>query len=143
VNVSSVAGLVPQPHMAVYHASQHALEGYSESVDHRVRQYGMRVLLVEPGPTSTPFEAAMVRPDVFIPAYAQQRETFADVMADSIKDGEEPDPVAKVIVTVATDPKPRLRYSAGITAGRVSALRRFVPARAFDKQVRKINVLAS
>jgi NAD(P)-dependent dehydrogenase (short-subunit alcohol dehydrogenase family) len=142
VNVSSVAGLVPQPHMAVYVASKHALEGYSESVDHEVREYGVRVVLVEPGPTSTPFDAAMVRPDVLMPAYAQQRETFAEVMADSIKDGDDPATVAKVIVAAVTDAKPRLRYPAGVTAGRVSALRRFVPARVFDKQIRKINRFA-
>ena len=143
VNISSVAGLVPQPHMAVYVASKHALEGYSESVDHEVREYGVRVVLVEPGPTSTTFDAAMVRPDVLIPAYAQQRQTFAEVMADSTNNGDNPATVAKVIVDAATDASPKLRYPAGTTASRVSALRRFVPARVFDKQIRKINRLAS
>lgn len=142
VNVSSIAGLVPQPHMAVYVASKHALEGYSESVDHEVREYGVRVLLVEPGPTSTSFDAAMLRPDVLIPAYAHQRETFAEVMADSTRGGDGPATVAKVIVAAVTDAKPKLRYPAGGTASRVSALRRFVPARVFDKQIRKINRFA-
>ena len=63
-------------------------------------------------------------------------------MADSTKDGDDPATVAKVIVTAATDTKPRLRYTAGVTAGRVSALRRYVPARTFDKQIRKINRFA-
>jgi NAD(P)-dependent dehydrogenase (short-subunit alcohol dehydrogenase family) len=139
VNVSSIAGLVPQPYMATYVASKHALEGYSESVDHEVREYGVRVVLVEPGPTSTSFDGAMLRPDVLIPAYAQQRQTFAELMADSIKAGDVPTTVAKVIVAAATDNKPKLRYPAGVTAGRVSVLRRFVPARVFDKQIRKIN----
>ncbi len=49
INISSVLGLVPAPYMAVYAASKHAIEGYSESVDHEVREYGVRVLLVEPG----------------------------------------------------------------------------------------------
>jgi short-subunit dehydrogenase len=143
VNVSSIAGLVPQPHMATYVASKHALEGYSESVDHEVREFGVRVVLVEPGPTSTPFDGAMVRPDVLLPAYAQQRETFTAVMADSIKDGDDAATVAKVVVAAATDSKPKLRYTAGVTAGRVSVLRRLVPARVFDKQIRKINRFAS
>ena len=143
VNVSSIAGLVPQPHMATYVASKHALEGYSESVDHEVREYGVRVVLVEPGPTSTPFDGAMVRPEVLRPAYAHQRETFAAVMADSLKDGDVPATVAKVMVAAATDVKPKLRYPAGVVAGRVSLLRRFVPARVFDKQIRKINRFAA
>jgi NAD(P)-dependent dehydrogenase (short-subunit alcohol dehydrogenase family) len=142
VNISSIAGLVPQPHMAVYVASKHALEGYSESVDHEVRECGVRVVLVEPGPTSTAFDTAMLRPDVLIPAYAQQREVFAEVFADSTGNGDDPATVAKVIVAAGTDANPRLRYTAGVTAGRVSALRRYVPARLFDKQIRKINRLA-
>ena len=53
VNVSSILGLIPAPFMAVYAATKHAIEGYSESVDHEVRQYGVRVVLVEPGYTRT------------------------------------------------------------------------------------------
>ena len=49
--------------------------------------------------------------------------------------------VVTVIVAAATDPKPKLRYAAGSTARRVSALRRFVPAWAFDRQIRKLNRL--
>ena len=50
-------------------------------------------------------------------------------------------PSPKAIVAAATDPNPKLRYTAGATARRVSALRRFVPARAFDRQIRKLNHL--
>ena len=48
INMSSVGGFAPQPFMASYVASKHAVEGYSESVDHEVREHGVRVLLVEP-----------------------------------------------------------------------------------------------
>jgi hypothetical protein len=50
--------------------------------------------------------------------------------------------VAKVIVTAATDAKPKLRYTAGPLAGRVRTLRRFAPASAFDRRIRKVNRLA-
>jgi NAD(P)-dependent dehydrogenase (short-subunit alcohol dehydrogenase family) len=56
VNVSSVLGLIPAPFMAIYAATKHAIEGYSESVDHELREHGIRVLLVEPAYTSTGFE---------------------------------------------------------------------------------------
>jgi short-subunit dehydrogenase len=36
-------------------STKHAVEGYSQSLNHEVREYGVRVLLVEPGPMSTPF----------------------------------------------------------------------------------------
>jgi len=142
INISSVAGFVPQPYMAVYVASKHAVEGFSESVDHEVREHGVRVLLVEPANTNTPFDTNMVQADTPLAVYAEQRHIFDDVMAAAMKDGDDPAVVAKVIVAAATDPNPKLRYTAGPRAGRVSTLRRIVPARAFDKQIRKLNRLA-
>jgi hypothetical protein len=142
INISSVLGFAPAPYMAAYAASKHAIEGYSESLDQEVREHGVRVLLVEPAYTNTGFEGNSVQADTPLPVYAQQRHIFDDVMAAAMKDGDDPAVVAKVIVAAATDPKPKLRYTAGPTAGRVSTLRRIVPARAFDKQIRKLNRLA-
>ena len=73
--------------------------------------------------------------------YARQRDTFDRVTAEAIKDGDDPAVVAEVIVAAATDAKPKLRYTAGRLAGRASTLRRVVPARAFDRQIRKLNQL--
>src|SRR3954447_6449370 len=141
INVSSVLGLVPAPYMASYAATKHAIEGYSESVDHEVREHGVRVLLVEPGYTRTGFDAKAIQPDAPLPIYAVQRQGFDGVIARAMAGGEYPATVANAIVAAATDPKPKLRYTAGPTAGRVSALRRFVPTRVFDRQIRKLNHL--
>jgi NAD(P)-dependent dehydrogenase (short-subunit alcohol dehydrogenase family) len=48
VNISSVLGFLPAPYMGIYAATKHAVEGYSESLDHEVRQFGIRVSVVEP-----------------------------------------------------------------------------------------------
>ena len=141
INISSVLGLVPAPYMASYAATKHAIEGYSESVDHEVREYGIRVLLVEPAYTRTGFDAKAIQPDAPLPIYAEQRHVFDGVMARAMADGDDPAIVANAIVAAATDPKPKLRYTAGSAAGRVSALRRFVPTRVFDRQIRKLNRL--
>lgn len=141
INISSVLGFVPAPYMAAYAASKHAVEGYSESMDHEVRQHGVRVLLVEPAVTRTAFEANSPKPAMPLPVYEQQRQVFERLMGAAMKDGDDPATVAKAIVAAATDPKPRLRYPAGPTAGRVSALRRLVPSRTFDRQIRKLNQL--
>jgi NAD(P)-dependent dehydrogenase (short-subunit alcohol dehydrogenase family) len=141
INISSVLGLVPAPYMASYAATKHAIEGYSESVDHELREYGVRVLLVEPAYTKTGFDANALQPDAPLPIYAQQRHAFDRVMANAMERGDDPATVARSIVAAATDPKPKLRYTAGSTAGRVSTLRRFVPAWAFDRQIRKLNRL--
>ncbi|MEU9063605.1 oxidoreductase [Streptomyces sp. NPDC048430] len=141
INLSSVQGFIPAPYMAVYGASKHAIEGYSQSLDHEVREYGIRALLVEPAYTRTGFEANSAKPDVPVQVYAAQRRSFDRLMAAAIKDGDDPATVAKVIVAAATDAKPKLRYTAGTLAGRASVLRRFVPAWAFDRQIRKLNQL--
>ncbi len=143
INISSVLGFVPAPYMAVYAATKHAIEGYSESLDHEVREQGIRVLLVEPGYTKTGFDANALQPDAPLPIYAEQRQVFDRLMASAMEGGDDPTTVAKSIVTAATDPKPKLRYAAGSTAGRVSTLRRIVPSRAFDRQIRKLNRLPS
>jgi NAD(P)-dependent dehydrogenase (short-subunit alcohol dehydrogenase family) len=142
VNVSSVLGLIPAPFMATYAATKHAVEGYSESIDHELREHGIRVLLVEPAFTSTSFEASSLAPDSPLPIYAVQRDISRDVLATAVRTADDPDVVAKVIVTAATDSTPKLRYTAGSTAARVSLLRRIVPSRTFDKQIRKLNHLA-
>src|SRR4051812_25041 len=142
INISSVLGFVPAPYMALYGASKHAVEGYSESLDHELREHGVRVLLVEPAYTRTGFDGNSVRADTPLPVYADQRQVFDDVLAAAMKDGDEPATVAKVIAAAATDPKPKVRYTAGPIAARVSTLRRLVPARTFDRQIRKLNRLA-
>jgi NAD(P)-dependent dehydrogenase (short-subunit alcohol dehydrogenase family) len=141
INLSSVQGFMPAPFMAVYGASKHAIEGYSQSLDHEVREYGIRSLLVEPAYTRTGFEANSAKPGAPVPVYDRQRGVTDRLMTQAIKDGDDPAVVAKVIVTAATDAKPKLRYTAGPLAGRASILHRLAPAAIFDKQIRKINQL--
>src|SRR3954453_10658091 len=110
INMSLVAGFAPQPFMASYVSSKHAVEGYSESVDHEVRAHGVRVLLVEPFNTSTGFDASVVRGETPLPVYARGRHPLEDIPAEGMKTGTAPAVIAKVIVAAASDPKPKLRY---------------------------------
>jgi len=139
INVSSVLGFVPVPFGALYAATKHAIEGYSESVDHEVRQHGVRVLLVEPGFTKTSFDASIVPPGTTLAVYANDRRLAEEVVAESLASGDEPSVVAATIVRAATDTKPKLRYPAGKQARQLRTLRRVVPARAFDTQIHKFN----
>jgi NAD(P)-dependent dehydrogenase (short-subunit alcohol dehydrogenase family) len=143
INVSSVLGLVPAPFGALYAATKHAIEGYSESLDHEVREYGIRVLLVEPAYTRTSFDANAIPADEPLPLYERRRGVQDIVLAEAIKGGDEPSVVGKTIVAAATDTRPKLRYPAGTLARRVSKLRRYAPSNLFDRQIRKINQLAA
>jgi NAD(P)-dependent dehydrogenase (short-subunit alcohol dehydrogenase family) len=141
VNVSSVQGFLPAPFSASYGATKHAIEGWSQSLDHEVRQYGIRSILVEPAYTKTGFEANSQPPDAPLPVYEQQRRIAGEVLARAIERGDDPALVAEVIVTAATTDKPRLRYTAGPLATRAGVLRRIAPAPVFDRQMRKMNRL--
>jgi NAD(P)-dependent dehydrogenase (short-subunit alcohol dehydrogenase family) len=141
INVSSVLGLMPAPFGALYASTKHAIEGYSESLDHEVREHGIRVLLVEPAYTRTSFEANSVPADKPLAVYARRREVLGTLLAEAIRDGDEPSVVADAIVAAATGSHPKLRYPAGPLARRVSKLRRYAPSTVFDKQIRKINQL--
>ena len=98
INISSVLGLVPGPYMASYVATKHAIEGYSESMDHEVREHGVRVLLVEPAYTKTGFDTNALQPDAPLPLYQEQRHVFDGVMATAMAAGDDPAIVAKAIV---------------------------------------------
>jgi NAD(P)-dependent dehydrogenase (short-subunit alcohol dehydrogenase family) len=143
INVSSVLGFLPAPFGALYASTKHALEGYSESLDHEVREYGVRVLLVEPAYTRTSFDENAVPVDEPLPVYARRRETADVLVAEAVKAGDEPSIAGRAVVAAATDKRPKLRYPAGALARRVSRARRYVPAAAFDKQIRKLNQLAA
>ena len=137
VNISSLMGLIPAPFMALYAASKHALEGYSESLDHEIRGSGVRVVLVEPAYTRTSFEGNVYQADQQLDVYQSARTNAAGVVQDEMKAADTPELVAAAVVKASTDANPHRRYTAGRAARQISLLRRFVPASAFDKSLRK------
>lgn len=137
VNLSSVQGFIPAPYFALYSSTKHAVEGYSESLDHELRPFGIRVVLVEPAYTRTSFEESLATPDQLLDIYDTARATMAGAVRKAMEKGDTPEIVAKTVLAAATDPTPKSRYAAGKVARQVSFLRRFVPASAFDKSLRK------
>ena len=137
INISSVLGLIPAPFLALYASSKHAIEGYSESLDHEVRGSGIRVVLIEPAYTRTGFDSNALVADHQNAHYGPARANAEAVMRAVMTTADPPDVVAEAVVTAATATTPRMRYTAGRLANRVSLLRRFVPAWAFDKSLRK------
>jgi len=137
VNLSSVMGLIPAPFMALYSATKHAVEGYSESLDHEIRSSGIRVVLVEPGYTRTAFEGNVYQADQQLDHYRSGRTNAEGVMRDAMNVADSPELVAHAVVKASTVANPHRRYAAGRIARQVSLLRRFVPNSAFDSSLRK------
>src|SRR5947207_14618253 len=63
INIRSVLGLLPMPYGALYAATKHAVEGYSESLDHELRTRGIREAVIEPGYTKTQLDANLLEPN--------------------------------------------------------------------------------
>jgi len=141
INISSVLGLIPSPYNALYAATKHAVEGYSESLDHEMRGFGIRVVLVEPGLTRTSFEQSLTRPDHSIAIYDSVRADMEAQMRKGINTGDDPEVVAATVLKAATATTPRRRYAAGKLARQVSLMRRFLPECMVDKNLRKFNNL--
>ncbi len=139
VNMSSILGLIPSPFNAFYASTKHAIEGYSESLDHEVRAFGIRVVLVEPGVTRTAFEENLTRADQPLSVYAADRARSENLMRKWVEEGDAPQVVADTVVKAATANKPKLRYSAGKQSGQVRTLRRFMPEGMVDRIMRKFN----
>jgi len=136
VNISSVLGFLPAPYMGLYAASKHAVEGLSESMDHEVRQFGIRVTLVEPAYTRTNVDANSSWARSPIAAYDLERDLVSHEITRSVNRAPEPDAVANTIVAAALGAW-RMRHTPSGQASLLSKLRRFMPAGPVDASLRK------
>ena len=137
INIGSVLGFLPMPYMALYAATKHAVEGYSESLDHELRTRGIRVTVIEPAYTKTPFDANALEPDSKRDEYREIRTALAKKIKEVVESGDDPGVVADVVLKAATAARPNLRYTAGGVANRLRLLRRFAPAGVLDAGIRK------
>lgn len=137
INISSVIGFLPAPYGALYAATKHAVEGYSESLDHEVRTRGIRVSLIEPAYTKTQFDANLLAADAKLDAYRDMATHVERSLKNAIAHGDEPTVVAEAVLKAATSAHPRIRYAAGRLAGNLRRLRRFAPAGLLDAGIRK------
>ena len=137
INIGSVLGFLPMPFGALYAATKHAVEGYSESLDHELRTQGIRVSVIEPAYTKTQFDANFMEPDAKLEAYREIRAALAVTLKKVMTVADPPDVVADVVLKAATAARPKLRYTAGKLAARMRLLRRFAPAAALDAGIRK------
>jgi NAD(P)-dependent dehydrogenase (short-subunit alcohol dehydrogenase family) len=108
VNLSSGAGLSGGPGSGYYSASKFAVEGFSESLSREVEPFGIRVIIVEPGPFRTDFLGrSIAMANRVIPAYADtagRRRAYRD--SNDGKQAGDPRKAAAVIVhaVMASDP---------------------------------------
>jgi len=137
INIGSVLGFLPMPYGALYAATKHAVEGYSESLDHELRTRGIRVSIIEPAYTKTPFDTNFVEADAKLDEYSEAREGLNKRLNEVMATAEPPGVVADTVLKAANAARPKLRYAAGRLAKRLRFLRRLAPTGLVDAGIRR------
>jgi len=142
VNISSIGGRVYTPMGAWYHASKHALEGWSDCLRLEVATFGIRVVIVEPGAIETEFAEIAIAP-LLERSEGGPYTDFARKMATATrrayldKKASSPDLIARIIVKAVESRRPKTRYIAGYLGKPVIWARRILGDRGFDWMVRQ------
>jgi NAD(P)-dependent dehydrogenase (short-subunit alcohol dehydrogenase family) len=137
IQVSSIGGLNGMVTASSYSASKHALEGWSESLRLEVNSLGIKVVLVEPGAFQT---------DIWTRGAVMAEQATKDTspnlqrslrMRERVQQLPKADPivVARLIVAIAQNPNPKLRYLVGRDAKLQLALKRLLPWKWHEKVV--------
>jgi NAD(P)-dependent dehydrogenase (short-subunit alcohol dehydrogenase family) len=143
INVSSIGGKFYEPLGAWYHATKFAVEGLSDSLRVELAPYGIRVVIIEPGPIRTEWNTISRESLVEVSrgtAYEDQAEKVRSRMekADQPMTSSGPEVVAKKILKAATTSHPKPRYPVGRGAGTIMGARRVLPDRAFDQIIKRL-----
>ena len=141
IQVASVAGRLGQPLLGAYCSSKHALEGFSESLRIETHSLGIRVAIVEPGAFETDIWTRNVTIakgslDPNSPNKARS-ERFVEFIKKNAKQRRDAREVARLILRIANNPNPRLRYMIGTDAKIQVWLKRLLPWRTYERMVAK------
>ncbi|GAA3629421.1 oxidoreductase [Kineosporia mesophila] len=137
VNVSSAGGKIYTPLGGWYHGTKFALEAMSDCLRLEVAQFGIEVVVVQPGPTDTEWGSIAADHVDQVSGhgpYARQAQAVAEglrTQAPGQKRSAATD-VADTIVRAATDRRPKTRYAVGLSARAAIGMRRVLPDRWFD-----------
>lgn len=127
--ISSIAGKVPIPMQSHYSSSKYALEAYAQSARMEMKEYGVKVCLVEPGDTHTGFtdnrQSYYDKNSVY---YKVSKKSIGKMEQDELN-GRSPDSVAKVCEKLVSRKNPPIRVAVGIEYKLLMFLLRFMPDR--------------
>jgi short-subunit dehydrogenase len=136
INVSSIGGKIGEPHGVWYHATKFAVEGLSDSLRMELKQFGIDVVVIQPGAILT--EWTDIARDHLLKvsgntAYKNLAQKHANMFAQADKMGSKPIVVAETIARAVAAKRPRTRYATGSGAKPILFIRRILPDRLYDK----------
>lgn len=142
INISSMAGKIYTPLGAWYHATKYALEGWSDCLRIEVKDFGIRVVIIEPGVIKTPWSNVAADNIARISGYGPYkkiakktakkiRKTYSNSANPSL-----PTVIAKVISEAIATTRPKTRYVAGKHAKQLIFIRKYLGDRFYDKLIK-------
>ncbi len=140
VNITSMGGKIYTLLGSWYHATKHALEGWSDCLRLEVAPFGIDVIVVEPGLIETEFGTVMVKPMLErsgATEYGDLAQQLAKSTEASYASGGASPPavISNVISKALTSRRPKTRYAAGKYARPLIAMRKWLGDRMFDRIV--------
>ncbi|KAA8478238.1 short-subunit dehydrogenase [Arcticibacter tournemirensis] len=138
VNLSSIGGKVGLPMGCWYHASKFAIEGLSDSLRNEVRQFGVDVIVVEPGGTKTGMMDIGGDDLMRVSGHTEYSKLAAALKRsyeNMEKNSSDPLVIAKLIRKSIEAKVPKARYAGGAMAKPMLLLRKMLPDRLFDKML--------
>ncbi len=141
INISSVGGKVYTPLGAWYHATKHALEGWSDCLRLEVQQFGINVIIIEPGAIKTEFNDVLYEPMIKRSAKGAYGDMVnglvSAIKTSNTKPGAASPPtvIADVVSRAIRAKNPKNRYAAGKFSTMLLVARRWLSDRAFDKLI--------
>ena len=139
INISSIGGKMTFPLGTLYHGTKFAVEGLSEALHFELEPIGVKIKIVEPGMIKTDFGGRSFdfTNDEKLEEYQVTVNALAQAFAAAGAGGSEPDVVAEVIYTAATDGSSTLRYTAGDDARDYMANRKKLDDETFIGNLKK------
>lgn len=138
INISSMGGKMYTPMGAWYHATKHALEGWSDCLRVELTPFGVDVVIIEPGGIATEFGNVFLenlQGDAEKGPYADALQKIISSTSEMSENGKLSDPsvITKLIDKAVHARKPKTRYVAGAFAKPLMFMRKHLGDRNFDK----------
>jgi NAD(P)-dependent dehydrogenase (short-subunit alcohol dehydrogenase family) len=136
VNLSSMGGKIYTPLGSWYHASKHAIEGWSDSLRLELAAFGIDVIIIEPGIIETEFGDSLLGPMLARSGQSAYGDLARSVAkANQGISGSPPQLIADVIAKAVRAKRPKTRYAAGKYARPMMRTRSLLGDRIFDRVV--------
>ncbi|MCV6639301.1 oxidoreductase [Candidatus Albibeggiatoa sp. nov. NOAA] len=138
INITSIGGKIYSPLGSWYHATKHALEGWSDCLRVELKQFDIDVVIIEPGGIRTEFSDVLLQPLLDRSGsgvYSQMTHQLANKLKELNSQLSKPEVITRLVLKAVRAKKPKTRYAAGKFATSLLFMRKWFSDRMFDSTI--------